>query len=65
MLHHAPPYDAPNECHPRVKQNFISEMHLQVFLTNILIFEQPNRYFGDASTETIRDIFWTHPHSIK
>lgn len=44
-------YDTSNECHLRVKQNFISEIHLRVFLTNILIFEQFNGYSGAATSE--------------
>lgn len=42
-------YDTLNKCHSRVKQNFISEMDL--FSTNILIFEQFSGYFRDVSSE--------------
>lgn len=44
-------YGAPNEFHPRLILKNILEMHLRVFLTNILSVDQPGGYSGDASSE--------------
>lgn len=49
-------YDALNEWHSRAKQNFILEMYLRVFSTNILIFEQPSEYSGDTTSKVWGEI---------